>query len=172
MDMDKDKAFKELVLAEYRKTVQNVLDRKECGVVHNERPEHAAIILEEMAKRAKTSFYAFTRSLSSDVWNDAVITAVAEASKRGVDVRLLVTDCLNPSESRIPEVLQPRIWSVPSNEETKRIHYAEMDSRAVRIENDVEQRKAFFSANAPDAATLIHKLIAQLSGAGKPCFQA
>lgn len=170
--MDKDKTFEELVLAEYRKTVQNVLERKESGVVHNERPEHAAIILEEMAKHAQTSFHAFTRGLSSDVWNDAVITAVAEAAKRGVDVRLLVTDCFNQSKSCIPEVLHSRIWTVPTNEKMKSVHYAEMDDRAVRIENDVEQRKAFFNANDPKAATLVRKIIAMLSEHGKLCFQA
>lgn len=169
--MDTDKEFNENLLAEYRKTVCSVLERKDQGIVHNERPEHASIILEEMANHAEESFYAFARKLASDVWNSSVLKAVSDAKNRGVDIRLIVSDCCEPPEGRIPENLRPFVWRFNKElGEIDDIHYAEMDSRAFRFEEDTDKRKAIFCANAPDMAQRIKILVSKLTRLSTPCY--
>ncbi len=151
---------REDILKVYRIAVRNAIASKNSEVVPNSSPQHAAIIIEEMLDAAKEHFIAFSGAFRNDVWNVLVIDALRRALRRGVKISLVATE----TADRMPEELKSVSFVVckeklrKAGQEIQNIcgyHFAVADGCSVRVEYDLNQRKAAFSANRPDVANAL-----------------
>jgi hypothetical protein len=155
--------LREKVMREYRVIIRSLLDTNSQEIVENASLSHAAVILEEMVRHAKTSFIAVAQSLNKDAWNDQVVQALAEAKQRGVDIDLLVTNQDNASLAHLNDwdfSVRKCIRKISEKVRESGIHlenFAVMDRKALRFEVDKEHASAVFCANSPEAATTILK---------------
>lgn len=155
------------VLRLYRTTVRNMLEGSRPSKVANSSYRHASIILEEMARVARESFHAYCGRFSSDVWTPEVTNQLRLAIDRGVDVSIILA---GDAESTIPEFLRGRIRRLDlSSVEDRRgdfsrvDHFASVDGKSVRLENDRENRTALFSANYTELADQVERIFNILS---------
>lgn len=153
-------AEKEDILQIYRIAVRNAITSGNGDVVPNSSPQHACIILEEMLDASKESFVAFSGAFHDDVWNESVINALRRALRRGVRVALVASDGV----ACMPEELKDNAFVVCKDEfstaelskqQSPKHHFAVADGRMVRVEYDLENRSAAFSANRIDVANAL-----------------
>lgn len=143
---------------EYRVVIQSLLDTSSEDVVQNESLSHAAIILAEMARHAKNSFFAIAQSLNPEAWGGEVVQALADARRRNVDIELLVTET---DENKLVHL---RAWNDDVRACIKKVsakilnlgfdlpNFAVMDGKALRFEVDKKCASATFCANVPQDA--------------------
>ena len=113
-----------------------------------------------MLDAAKDRFIAFSGAFRDDVWNALVIDALRRALRRGVEISLVATE----TTDRIPEELKNVSFVVNKEQLEKEeqevrdlcgYHFAVADGCVVRVEYDLKQRLAAFSANRPDVANVL-----------------
>lgn len=147
------------VMHEYRVVIRSLLDTNSTDVVQNDSLRHAAVILEEMVKHAKTSFYAVAQTLNKTAWNNAVVQALAEAKRRDVDIELLVT---NPDSASLAhlngwdESIRTCIKTISDELRESSLelyNFAVMDRRSFRFERNKITGAALFCANNPEFST-------------------
>ena len=145
-------------MQEYRTVIRSLFDTDSSEVVHNASLEHAAVILEEMVRRAKLSFFAIAKNLNEKAWNSKVVQALVEARRRGVVVELLVTDSDRQNLTHLKNwdaTVIPCIKMVSEavRKKEKLLHnFAVMDQKAFRYEVDQTKATAVFGANNPKYA--------------------
>ena len=159
--------FVDPVLRLYRTTVRNMLESSKPSHVPNSSYRHASIILEEMARVAKESFHAYCGKFSSDVWTPEVTNQLRVAIDRGVDVSIILA---GEPESTIPEFLQGRVRRLDisgvkeGRDGFSRVdHFASVDGRAVRLENNRADRTALFAANYTELSEQVEQIFNVLS---------
>lgn len=162
-------AEREDILQIYRFAVRNAIASGNSEVVPNSTPQHAAIIIEEMADAAEKRFLAFSGAFHDDVWTVPVMEALRRALRRGVEISLVASD----NADRMPEELKGCCFVIRREVATAAEHaagvipdhhFAIMDGHAVRVEYDLGQRKAAFSANRPDVANALIDEFLKLKG--------
>lgn len=135
------------MMERYESAVRNALLRGVSCSIKNSSREHAAIILREMLKASQSSFHAYARALSHDVWNSETIAALEDAKRRGVDVRLLIeNDCDAETAKELPPLLCALIRKVRyvDDKGARPNNFAVADGCALRFETDPVQRSAIF----------------------------
>lgn len=159
--------FVDPVLRLYRTTVRNMLEGGKPSHVPNSSYRHASIILEEMARVAQESFHAYCGKFSVDVWTPEVTNQLRVAISRGVDVSIILA---REPESTIPEFLKDHVRRLDlSSVEDRRAdfesvdHFASVDGKSVRLENDRTDRRALFAANHADLAEQVEHIFNILS---------
>ena len=159
--------FTDPVLRLYRTTVRNMLESSKSSHVPNSSYRHASIILEEMARVAKESFHAYCGKFSVDVWTPEVTNQLRVAIENKVDVSIILA---GEPESTIPEFLKGHVRRLDlSSVEDRRSdfarvdHFASVDGKSVRIENNRAERRALFAANHTDLADQVERIFNILS---------
>lgn len=151
---------KDAVLALYRTTVRNMLASDKPGVVPNSSFKHASIIIEELVQCSKLRVFAYCEKLSPDVWSQSVLDQLQLAILRGVDVQIVLSakPGFNP-----PVFLEQRIHILKNPELAMKLgHFTVVDGKSLRLEEDMETRKALFAANLPLVARELDKIFAFL----------
>lgn len=161
----------EAVLELYRTTVRNMLSSNRQGIVPNASYKHAAIIIEELVRSAKSRFFAYCEKLSCDVWTRQVIEQLQLAIQRNVDVQIVVTD---DSDIDVPEFLRSRVRTLHLDQlgETRSSyealnHFAVVDGRSARLEQNRQTREALFAANQPALAEELEGIFSHLQEASR-----
>jgi len=151
-----DTTGKDPVLELYRMAVRNMLAGDKPGAVPNASFKHASIIVEELARSAKLRFCAFCGKMRQDVWTPQVIDQLRGAIGRGVDVRIILTE---KPEVEPPDFLKGCIRTLDTAEIGDRRqqlgkvgHFAVVDGKSLRLEQNPETREALFAANMPQIA--------------------
>lgn len=160
------------LMNEYRANVVALFENESSDLAGNSSYRHAAVLIEEMVKHAKTTFYAFAGRMNPIVWNDAVMSALDKAKSNGVDIKLVIEEKCEPIiNGTMPENLRccvrkarPDILARLRDELS---HCASGDGKSLRIETNSEQKTAIFSANRPDMATSVTKVIEGLYRLGE-----
>lgn len=159
--------FADPVLRLYRTTVRNMLESSKPSHVPNSSYRHASIILEEMVRVAHDSFHAYCGKFSADVWTPEVTNQLRLAIDRKVDVVIILA---GEPESIIPEFLKDHVRRLDlSSVEDRRSdfarvdHFASVDGKSVRLENDRAGRRALFAANHSDLADQVERIFNILS---------
>ena len=154
------------VLELYRTTVRNMLANDRPGIVPNASYKHASIIMEELVRSAKSKFFAYCEKLSADVWTSTVREQLRLAILRGVDVQIVLTSKPNETPLGFPEDrirvlnLSELGESRPSFEDVN--HFAVVDGKSLRLEQNKQTREALFAANRPDVAHELEEIFAHL----------
>ena len=152
------------VLELYRTTVRTMLANNKPGVVPNASHRHASIIIEELIRSAKQSFFAYCGKMSCDVWTEAIREQLRLAISRGVDVQIVLTDAVE-----VPPFLNGRVHILNlenlgdyrgAYESIQ--HFAVVDGKHLRMEKDPATREAVFAANRPDFAVELEKIFCSL----------
>ncbi len=155
------------VLELYRTTVRAMLANDKPGVVPNASYRHASIIIEELIRSAKQSFFAYCGKMSCDVWTEEIKEQLRLAVLRGVDVHIVLTDAVE-----IPPFLNGRVHILNlenlgayrgAYESIQ--HFAVVDGKHLRMERDPATRDAVFAANRPDFAVELEKIFCHLRDA-------
>ena len=160
------------LMEQYRENVKALFKEGSAELIDNSSPRHAAILIEEMVIHAKSSFVAFAGRMNPEVWTPAVMSALAEALSRSVEVRLLVEkECLPISNGTMPESVRKCVRKLGDQlvERIKTIdvaHCACGDGQSLRIEMDPDTKSAKFSANNPEIASRIVSIFDNLYGMG------
>ena len=152
------------VLKLYRTTVRNMLASDKPGVVSNASYRHASIIIEELIRSAKQSFFAYCGGMSSDVWTAEIKEQLRLAVLRGVDVHIVLTGtvCIPPFlNGRVHILNLDKQGSYRSVYESIQ-HFAVVDGKHLRMEKDPTTREAVFAANRPDFAVELEKIFCHL----------
>lgn len=151
-----DTTGKDPVLELYRMAVRNMLAGDKPGAVPNASFKHASIIVEELARSAKLRFYAYCEKMSADVWTQPVIDQLRLAIGRCVDVRIVVT---GRPEIELPDFLKGCVRALNLAELGDRKqhlekvgHFAVVDGKSLRLEQNHKTREALFAANMPQIA--------------------
>ena len=159
------------VLELYRTTVRNMLASDRPGLVPNASYKHAAIIIEELARSAKSRFFAYCEKLSCDVWTRQVIEQLQLAIQRNVDVEIVITD---DSDIDAPEFLQRHIRTLHLDQLGDKKasyealnHFAVVDGKSVRLERNRQTREALFAANQPTVAEELEGIFSHLREASR-----
>lgn len=143
-------------MQEYRIVIRSLFDTQSAEIVHNASLSHAAVILEEMVQRAKSTFYAIARNLNRTAWNSEVVQALVSAKRRGVEIELLVTDTDIGNFAHLKEwdeTVRACIKMVSAGVRAGKLpNFAVMDRKALRYEVDQAQATAAFCANNPKYA--------------------
>ena len=152
------------VLELYRTTVRNMLASDKPGLVPNASYRHASIIIEELIRSARQSFFAYCGKMSCDVWTVEVMEQLRLAISRGVDVHIVMTDAVE-----VPPFLNGRVHTLNLDkqgayrEACESIqHFAVVDGKSLRMEKDPATREAVFAANKPDLAGELEKIFCSL----------
>lgn len=161
-------------MQEYRTVIRSLFDTNSSEIVHNASLDHAAVILEEMVRRAKLSFFAIAQNLNEKAWNNAVVNALAEANRRGIDVELLVTEKDKGKLSHLKKwnaTIVPCIKMV--SDEIRKVedplpNFAVMDQKALRYEVNQARATAAFSANIPKYALPAFDWFLSLKAGARP----
>ena len=153
MQNKSEEKFMEQMMHEYRVVIRSLLDAQSTDFVENASLSHAAVILEEMVRDAKTSFFAVADSLNPIAWNSDVVQSLSEAKRRGVDIELLVTtpddaslSHLNGWDESVRSCIR-RISDKVRRSGVELANFAIMDRRAFRFEMDKDRASAVFCAN-------------------------
>lgn len=160
------------LMSQYRENVKALFDEGSSELIDNSSPRHAAILIEEMVAHAKKSFVAFAGRMNPDVWSPAVMSALADALVRGVEVQLLVeSECRPITDGTMPESVRKCVRKLGEHivRKIKAIdvaHCASGDGQSIRIEMDPETKSAKFSANNPEIAARIVNIFSNLYGMG------
>lgn len=160
------------LMAEYRDNVRALFDSKSSDFARNSSCRHAAILIEEMILHAKRSFVAFAGRMNPEVWNAAVMAALLDAVNRGVSIKLLVEkECVPIVNGSMPEPIRRFVRRLTSQtcENITGLsdsHCASGDGESLRIELNQAQKSAVFSANNPDVASKIVRVVEGLYGIG------
>lgn len=159
------------VLELYRTTVRNMLANDKPGVVPNASYRHASIIIEELVRSAKQSFFAYCEKLSSDVWSRRVLDQLQAAIIRGVEVRIILTE---EPDSDMPDFMKGhikilRISQLGENQASYEAieHFAVVDGKSLRLEQNKRTREALFAANRPDVAHELEEIFLHLRDASE-----
>lgn len=159
----------------YRGIVSDLLEIGSDSIVKNESSQHAAVIIEEMIAHARQSFVAIADKFDTSVWSDRVVSALADAKKRGVDIRLLV---VNEADAKVAEwndivrALVKQISIEDKKVQRNTLNFAVMDKKAVRIENDKSEYHAAFCANNAEIAKVATAQFDRLEKRAKPLYAA
>ena len=163
-----DTTGKDPVLELYRMAVRNMLAGDKPGAVPNASFKHASIIVEELARSAKLRFYAFCEKLSPDVWSQPVLDQLQMAIGRGVDVQIVL---MSEPEVNPPAFLDGRIRILQPDSDGRLNplyaeigHFAVVDGKSLRLEQDKSTRKALFGANLPQIAGELEGMFRDLLG--------
>jgi len=155
------------VLELYRMTVRNLLAGDRPDVVPNSSFRHATIILEELIRSARKSFYAFCGRFSGDVWSESVKDALIAAIDRGINVRIVISDEIDAKS--LPMALRDHISILDEEKiKTNKIafedirHFAVVDGKSLRLEDNRETREALFAANQPGIASELERIFSFL----------
>lgn len=150
------------VLELYRLGVRNMLSGDKPGAIPNASYQHASIIVDELARCAKSTFRAFCEKMSGDVWTSQVLNQLQAATGRGVDVRIVL---VSQPEFELPLFLKDRVRFLKSEELDRNRdaynslgHFAVVDGKSLRLEQDKDARKALFAANHPEIAGELDKI--------------
>lgn len=163
---NKEMTLQERLLAEYRDAIRGMLNSDKFSRIENSSPKHAAIIIEEMIKKADHSFCAVAQRMNPDVWSPRMIDALTKAAMRGVVVSILVVASGELSHlETIPANLRSHIRRAASPNSID-INFAIMDAKAVRVEYDVENDRATFCVNEPEITNLAQTKFNSLYEAG------
>ena len=163
---DKELALQERLLVEYRNAIRGMLNSEKFSRIENSSPKHAAIIIEEMIKKADHSFCAVAQRMNPVVWSPRVIDALTKAAARGVAVSILVVAAGELSHlDNIPANLRSHIRRAASPDAIG-INFAIMDAKAVRVEHDVVNDRATFCVNEPELTDLAQTKFNSLYEAG------
>ena len=133
----------EFLLKSYRDAVRGMLESSSKTEILNYNTEHAVIILEEMVRFSKKSFFVLCRELNGDVWTRGLLAQLEAKQKEGVDVRIMTlgrpknTTSVQTQQIDINKRNPAEIW----------YNFAVADGQAYRFENDLTNRKALFCAN-------------------------
>ncbi len=152
------------VLELYRTTVRNMLASDKPGLVPNASYRHASIIIEELIRSARQSFFAYCGKMSCDVWTVEVMEQLRLAISRGVDVHIIMTDVVE-----VPPFLEGRVHTLKLDQlgiyrrayESIQ-HFAVADGKNLRMEKDPATREAVFAANRPDFAVELERIFSSL----------
>ncbi len=152
------------VLELYRTTVRNMLASDKPGLVPNASYRHASIIIEELIRSARQSFFAYCGKMSCDVWTVEVMEQLRLAISRGVDVHIVMTDAVE-----VPPFLNGRVHTLNLDKQgayreayESIQHFAVVDGKSLRMEKDPATREAVFAANKPDLAGELEKIFCSL----------
>lgn len=166
---DKEMTIQEVLLVEYRNAIRGMLNSDKFSRIENSSSKHAAIIIEEMIKKADHSFCAVAQRMNPDVWSSKVIDALTKAAARGVAVSILVMASGASGElshlANIPANLRSHIRRAASPDAID-FNFAIMDARAVRVEHDVKNDMATFCVNEPELTDLAQTKFNSLYEAG------
>ena len=158
---------KDAVLELYRTTVRTMLANDKPGVVPNASYRHASIIIEELIRSARQSFFAYCGKMSRDVWTEAIREQLRLAISRGVDVRIVLTDAVDVPpflNGRVHILNLEKLGDYRSAYESIQ-HFAVVDGKHLRMEKDPATREAVFAANNPDFAVELEKIFCHLRDA-------
>ena len=158
-------------LSSYENAVRNALLHGLSNPINNSSRDHAAIILREMIKSAKTSFHAYARAFSNDVWTEETIKELEAAKSRGVDIRLLAErDCDKATLAKMTQRLRALVRMVSFRDDAgdRPNNFAVADVRALRYETDSVKRLALFYPMNPKLARAAESLFADLYLTGVP----
>ncbi|MBO7683617.1 MAG: hypothetical protein J6T51_02700 [Kiritimatiellae bacterium] len=155
------------VLELYRTTVRNMLASDKPGLVPNASYRHASIIIEELIRSARRSFFAYCGKMSCDVWTVEVMEQLRLAISRGVDVHIVMTDAVE-----VPPFLNGRVHTLNLDKQgayreayESIQHFAVVDGKSLRMEKDPATREAVFAANRPDFAVELERIFYSLRAA-------
>lgn len=158
-------------LSSYENAVRNALLHGLSNPINNSSRDHAAIIIREMIKAAKTSFHAYARAFSNDVWTGETIKELEAAKCRGVDIRLLAeSDCDKATLAKMSPRLRALVRMVRFRDDAggRPNNFAVADVRALRYETDSVKRSALFYPMNPKLARAAEGLFADLYLTGVP----
>ncbi len=152
------------VLDLYRTTVRNMLASDRPGLVPNASYRHASIIIEELIRSAKQTFFAYCGKMSCDVWTAEIQEQLRLAILRGVDVHIVMTEVVD-----VPPYLDGRIHTlnldrmgIYRNAYESILHFAVADGKNLRMERNPATREAVFAANRPDFAVELERIFDSL----------
>lgn len=158
--------IQEALLNEYRQAVCAMLESEDTREIKNSSPKHAAIIIEEMIRHTKTSFFAIAQRMNPVVWSQRVINALAQAKKDGKEVSLLLLDSDNISHlDGVDPIVKSCVRKLP-RAGMFQYNLAVMDDCAVRFEYDVANDHALFYANNRELAGLARRRFDSLYSVG------
>jgi len=161
------------LMDEYRTNVKALFENKSAEFASNSSGRHASILIEEMILHAQHTFDAFAGRMNPEVWNERVMTALADAIARGVHVQLVVeNECAPISNGTMPQTVRPFVRRLPQQaiDGIKQVitHCASGDGESMRIEMDPAQKSAVFAANNPETASKVASVVSGLFNIGVP----
>lgn len=142
-------------LALYRQMVKRVLDEMLSTRIENESAEHAAILIDELIRRAKNCVDIYCRSFAADVWGRSdILDAVRHAMEHNVRFRILTQHQPEMSET-FRELKQcPKVEYRIFTDEEIDVNFLIADGKSFRFEPDSGQRHGFAYAKSELSATL------------------
>ncbi len=141
----------EEVMALYRTLVRDLLAAGKPGTVSNSSIEHAPLILEELVRSARKTFFAFCGGANDPAWTPGVHRAVAAAHRRGVEVQVLDPSMLTLDPQALASVR----------------YFAVADCKSLRLENGKPAGTALFAINQPKIAAELEAIFDTLSSRAK-----
>lgn len=147
----------EMELAQYRKSVETLMELESTAAISNSIPAHAAILIETFFKHAKEHVRIFCRNLKADVFNQPTLVEAARAAlERGIRITVVTQD--EPDASAFLDLIKKQTTNAKLRRATNpatnaAFDFAVMDRRAVRVEPDRQEIKAQAVMNAPSYAS-------------------
>ena len=158
-----------MALSIYRAMFKFMLSEGITRLIHNDSPDHACVLIEELLHFAKGSILIFCRNLGSDVWGaPSILSALEDAlNRKNMNVRVVLQ---KPPENGVAnhaltllrahgvDVLQTRNTSVTAN-------FIVVDGKAYRLEKD---GRGYACANDADGAAKLAAAFNDLANDSDP----
>lgn len=147
---------KTVSLAIYREMFRFMLSNGIARLMHNDSPDHACVLIEELLHSAKDSVLIFCRNLGADVWGTpGVIAALGEAlGTNGVNVRVLLQDdpCGGKDNRALALLRAHGVEVRKTHNSVVTANFMVVDGKAYRLEKDVANRRGYACANDAEGA--------------------